>query len=92
MTRKISPERARDLAYQWHGGQSSPLYAFASSGIVRDRDALLSEIDECRCMAERCAGYLESDREQCRELWRWVNINMPEGEGRAPWAKDHAAA
>lgn len=30
----ITVETARRIASEWHGGQSSPLYAFASSGTV----------------------------------------------------------
>ena len=36
----------RQTAYLWHNGQGSPLYAFASSGIVEDRAALIAEIRE----------------------------------------------
>lgn len=39
---------ARDLAYQWHGGMWSPLYAFYRSGEVEDLDVLLEEIDALR--------------------------------------------
>lgn len=40
----IRNTKARTLAYEWHGGQDSPLYAFASSGLVKDVEALLQEI------------------------------------------------
>lgn len=43
----IDPTDYRTTAYNWHGGQWSPLYAFASSGIVEDLNALLSEIKQC---------------------------------------------
>lgn len=43
----IRAERARELAYLWHGGQDSPLYAFASSGLVADPIALAREIRDC---------------------------------------------
>ena len=36
---------ARETAAAWHGGQWSPLYAFASTGTVRED--VLSEVDEC---------------------------------------------
>jgi len=37
----------REVFYQWHGGQDSPLYAAASSGLVDDSDALASELRKC---------------------------------------------
>jgi hypothetical protein len=43
----IQSKTARQLMYGWHGGQTSPLYAAASSGLVSDWDALLHE---CECM------------------------------------------
>jgi hypothetical protein len=36
---------ARKVAYDWHGGQSSPLYAFASTG--HKSDGLRDEILDC---------------------------------------------
>lgn len=40
---EVSEDVARAIAGQWHYGQASPLYAFASSGHF-DRDALLGSI------------------------------------------------
>lgn len=40
----------RQLAYDWHGGQWSPLYAFASSGAITE--GLASEADRCASQAE----------------------------------------
>ena len=37
----IQSRTARRIMYSWHGGQSCPLYAAASSGLVADWDALL---------------------------------------------------
>ena len=37
----IQSKTAREMMYSWHGGQSCPLYAAASSGLVADWDALL---------------------------------------------------
>ena len=33
-----------EFFYLWHGGQNSPLYAAASSGLVESQDALIAEI------------------------------------------------
>ena len=43
----IQNKTARQLMYAWHGGQTSPLYAAASSGLVESFDALLQD---CVCM------------------------------------------
>ena len=45
----IQSRTARKMMYSWHGGQSCPLYAAASSGLVADWDALLQE---CSCMKD----------------------------------------
>ena len=42
MPRHISPEKARAIAYHWHGSASDPIYAFSSSGIVMHHGALLN--------------------------------------------------
>lgn len=39
--------QARKVACAWHGGQSSPLYAFCSSGAIEDQDALQDELAQC---------------------------------------------
>lgn len=46
---------ARETAYQWHGGQWSPLYSFASTGAIvhseEHREGLIGEIEECQRIA-----------------------------------------
>ncbi len=44
----------RELASQWHGGQWSALYSFASTGTIQP--SLASEIVECFGMAESAKG------------------------------------
>lgn len=39
---------ARNLMYSWHGSMSSPFYAAASSGLVRDWSALLAECESIK--------------------------------------------
>ena len=46
----IQSKTARKMMYSWHGGQTCPLYAAASSGLVADWDALLYA---CNCMRGR---------------------------------------
>lgn len=41
----IDEGEARTLAGYWHGGQTSPLYAFCSTGTITD--GLTSEIESC---------------------------------------------
>ena len=41
----IQNKTARRLMYEWHGGQSSALYAAASSGLVASFTALALECD-----------------------------------------------
>lgn len=45
----IQNKTARELMYSWHGGQSSALYAAASSGLVQDWGELLKD---CECMKD----------------------------------------
>lgn len=40
----IGYEQARGIAAQWHGGQATALYAFASTGTIQRR--VLREIDD----------------------------------------------
>jgi hypothetical protein len=82
----IRPETARQLGYQWHGGQSSPLYAFASSGIVADPAKLRAEI------ADNLAYAKEQGRpRQARELGQLdefvaAKLERHDGDWLAPWA------
>lgn len=47
----IHSTKAREIAYQWHGGQNSPLYAFASSGLIEDLTELDKDISRCEKLA-----------------------------------------
>lgn len=79
---------ARRVAYEWHGGQSSPLYQFASSGVVINHGALLNEIAECMRQAQG-EGYRNSDRTELERLRRYVERALVRDEQDrlvAPWA------
>ena len=39
--------QARKLACEWHAGEGTPLYQFASTGQITDPAALVDEIDDC---------------------------------------------
>lgn len=71
--RTISANRARELAYAWHGGQWSELYAFASSGLVENKTALLKDIERCAMLA--------GTKRDCRDvtsLHRFVQFRLAE--------------
>lgn len=44
MKPRFNYAKMRNTFYAWHGGQYSPLYAAASSGLVDDIDALQCEL------------------------------------------------
>ena len=87
MPKLITPEKARRIAYDWHGGQSSPMYAFASSGLVADLPALVAEIDDCKRYG------LSTQLRELNQLRRFV-LAMPRTSYpyTAPWARVKAAA
>lgn len=83
----MTNEEARNLAYEWHGGQWSPLYAFASSGLVKDPTALHNEIVFCSRTTDA------ADKKELQGLLAYVALHVkkaPEGarwQGYfAPWA------
>lgn len=45
----IQSKTARQMLYEWHGGQGSPFYAAASSGLVKSWSDLA---DECTRIGE----------------------------------------
>lgn len=47
MQTRFNYTKMRRTFYEWHGGQSSPLYAAASSGIVENIGMLQSELELC---------------------------------------------
>lgn len=44
---RFNYSKMRRTFYEWHSGQSSPLYAAASSGLVNDVAALQRELRQC---------------------------------------------
>ena len=87
MARHITPENARRIAYRWHGGQNSSLYAFASSGLVADQLALLSDI---RTNTPN-PGSEKIDARELNSLYRFARDCLARVPGRypfaAPWAR-----
>ena len=68
-------ESMRQIAYEWHGGQDSPLYSFASTGKVwgeEHRRALLLEIQECENVCHEGDGDGENGDDLAR-LRRYID-------------------
>jgi len=90
MSRHISPFRARGIAYQWHASAGDPIYAFSSSGIVRDHLALLTSL-------RGNLDWLEGVGEKHTRDWRELNACFrfardclalqPDGSMHAPWVR-----
>lgn len=79
MPKLISPEKARRIAYAWHGGQSTPLYALASSGLVRDPLAVFAEINECRAYG------LSANLRELDQLERYLEYHLIPTAPGAKW-------
>ena len=89
----MKAERARELLYNWHGGQWDPTYAAASSGLVEDLPALIQELylsslhpstsDEDKVELEQLIGYLNNP----------ISTFSVEANGHPylalPWAEGH---
>lgn len=86
-----SAERHRQTAAEWHGGQSSPLYAFASTGNVVP--GIVEEIEVCLAVAER--GLLDAgvdpdgQPERLRELLLYVHPESATAKAREV-GREHA--
>ena len=93
MTRHISPERARAIAYQWHASMSDPIYAFSSSGIVCDHLALLASLrGNLQWLNERNESKTRDARD-LNALYRFARDCLalqPDGSMHAPWARGTA--
>ena len=61
----ITKEKARQIASNWHGGQWSGLYQFASSGIYvsENHDRYIREVERDLNLAK-----LKKDKEDLRKL------------------------
>lgn len=79
-------KRMREIAYNWHGGQDSPLYAFASSGICEDKEALLGEIKRCQSVND--SSYKESELELLLEFVEESLERAGTDTWLAPWASE----
>lgn len=63
----IQNKTARQMFYDWHGGQFSPFYAVASSGLVQDWDELLKD---CECIK---GSTVSGDKAtQCSKLYTFM--------------------
>lgn len=59
----ISEGEARLIASQWHGGQNSPLYAFASSGTILPdlADEITSQLPWEKLEVQALHAYIEEN-------------------------------
>jgi hypothetical protein len=78
MSVTITEKTARRIASEWHGGQTSLLYAFASSGAIVS--GIRSEIAQCLawCKDHNALTY------ELELLRAYVNVNSPKGEKCCP--------
>lgn len=74
----VALERARVLAGQWHGGQSTALYALSSTGHV-DGPQLRRETAQCALELGRvtAADREPTDAAELAELWTWL-LSQPD--------------
>lgn len=76
----ITTDCARAIASEWHDGQSSALYAFASSGHF-DGYALLHEIEAALACPEIFRLYSQIDVAALSALYRYVRARAIAGAG-----------
>ena len=66
----------QQTAYEWHGGQWSPLYSFASTGGVvhteSHREQLLDEIGDCIEHCKQDNAHDHHERERLHKLAAFV--------------------
>lgn len=68
---KMDETRAREIASWWHGGQSSALYAFCSTG--HRGEGLAQEVRECQGLVKAHVGhYTQDDIRQLRLLSEYL--------------------
>ena len=65
-TGTVTYKRAQRVAFGWHSGKWSPLYAFASTGTLLP--GLLAEVHECMAIS----GLTVLDREDLDALERYI--------------------
>lgn len=77
--------QAREIAYLWHGGQSTELYSFASTGEVFNQENLVWEIErEIRLLEKDTRNYSEAEKTEGLEdlawLWKFAREYNEENE------------
>lgn len=78
----IQNNTARKLMYEWHSGQTCPLYAAASSGLCASFDALLYA---CNGIAEPDKSKLIEWIKHRQEMQRYDVIVRGTGYAILPW-------
>jgi hypothetical protein len=72
----IDDRTAQRIASDWHSGQSSALYALASTGAIADH--ALHEIDCLSVDAQSYEDY-ETVRSEIDDIWDYCESNGPRG-------------
>jgi len=72
----MDESRALRTAQEWHGGQASPLYSFASTGRVQDPESMITEIRACMRLVKESGAYSPGEVAQYMlelcDLMSWV--------------------
>jgi len=84
---KMSNAAARQTLYDWHGGQGSPFYAAASSGLVASFELLAQECDEIGdgMTRARLLAWIEVQKERAPRVT--VNRSQCFYYHALPWAE-----
>ena len=81
----ISNGKARRIASEWHGEQSSPLYSFASTGTI-SQPYLDREMTQCgQMMNDHPENYTDEHRAEFTELDTYI-LNHGERGPVAGWS------
>lgn len=70
----VDEARARKIASDYHNGQWSAMYAFASSGVIKDYEQLIADVVDANASGEE-----EGDNEELRFLYDYVTEQYAAG-------------
>lgn len=84
----IKQKTARAMLYDWHGGQWSATYAAASSGLVKNFEALLLEVRQITFEPDRdkLTEYLLNQQSIGRYVCKGSTANPADYYLALPWA------
>lgn len=94
----ISSQEARELLYDWHGGQTSPEYAAASSGLVISMEQLKESLLHLAMQVEHTPNPDPKEVEELHTVLDYLSEQEDEAPRRVvngvayialPWAKEY---